>query len=98
MKEIFTPDVITTLVFLLTMPLTTLVGTLFRLEGATASIVANSIMNVVAKGIVMVTVGQATIGQAGVLIVVGILTDKVIYDLLVARKSAQIKKLEAGNQ
>jgi len=98
MKEFFTPEVITTLVFLLTMPLTTLVGTLFRLEGATALVVANSVMNVVAKGIIMVTVGQATIGQAAVLTVVGILTDKVIYDLLTARKNAQIKGLKAGNQ
>jgi hypothetical protein len=94
MKEFFTPEVITTLVFLLTMPLTTLVGTLFRLEGATASTVANAVMNVVAKGIIMVIVGQATTGQAAVLTIVGILTDKVIYDLLTARKNAQIKELK----
>lgn len=92
--QLFTPEVILALVFLLTIPLTTLVGTVFRLEGATASIVANVILNALAKGVVLVLTGQATLGFAAVATIIGIVLDKAIYDLIVKPKNEQISKLK----
>lgn len=96
--SLFTPEVILALVFLFTIPLTTLVGTVFHLEGATASIVANVILNALAKGVVLVVTGQATIGFALVATLVGIVLDKAIYDLIVRPKNQQIKELKGDVQ
>jgi hypothetical protein len=95
--QLFTPEIILSLVFLLTLPLTTLVGTLFRLEGATASIVANVILNALAKGVILVSSGQATVGFAVVAFLVGVVLDKSIYDLLTKPKAEKIVALEAQN-
>ena len=92
--QLFTPEIILALVFLLTLPLTTLTKKLFRLEGNTANIVANVILNAVAKGLVLVSTGQSTIGFALIATVLGIVLDKSIYDLLTRGKQQKIETLE----
>jgi hypothetical protein len=95
--QLFTSDVILSLVFLLTVPLTTLVGWLFKLEGATASIVANVVLNFLAKGVTLVVTNQATPLFAAVAFAVGVVLDKTIYDLLTKPKAEKIATLQAEN-
>lgn len=92
--QLFTPEIILALVFLLTLPLTTLVKKLFRLEGNTANIVSNVILNALAKGLVLVSTGQSTIGFAIIATLLGIVLDKSIYDLLTQGKQQKIQQLE----
>ncbi len=92
--QLFTPEVILALVFLLTMPLTTLIKHWFRLEGDTANIITNVVLNAIAKGITLVVAGQATWQFAVVAFVLGVALDKTIYDLLTRGKQEQIAQLE----
>jgi hypothetical protein len=96
--SLFTPQIVQTLVFLLTMPLTTVLSTVLKLEGTTASLVCNVILNALAKGVVLVITVQATPLYAFVAFAIGVLTDKVVYDLLVKHKNEKIGTLEAKAQ
>jgi hypothetical protein len=92
--QLFTPEVILMLVFVLTMPVTSLVKRWFGLEGATANIVSNVLLNAVGKGLILFATGQATWQFAVVAFVLGVALDKTVYDLLTKGKSERISELE----
>lgn len=92
--QLFTPEIILMLVFLLTMPLTTLIKRLIDLQGNTANIVTNVILNALAKGVTLIATGQATWQFALMAFILGVALDKTIYDLLTRDKQEKIVQLK----
>lgn len=88
LAEFFTFDNLLLVFSFLTPLLTSWAKRLFKTEGK-ATVAVNAFMNVLAKGVLLVSTGEATISYAIAWIIIGLILDKTLHSTIKAQTVAK---------